>query len=299
MKAKFPHTVWIWPRNELHGAIYGGHEEIEKFFNELYSPFRCLYFSRGRVATTAILDAIGAKRNDLVFIQPFSSYCVQSAVSRISTPLTIHPEESKYQIVYHNFGRKEVVDQAIYNNVIIEDSVDSLVICSQKEEIFPNNGNYAIFSLSKLFHLPFGSIVVCRTNEAYEKLKESPIRNTQSGFLDLITNPLFTDEILYRNPLAVSTTFTDSVYDIINTMFDKAKSRINSNVNNLSKIIGRNFEVTNRLPSNIFSREVIPQYLYEKYNIEERNRHIYDYVKQKSISVNMFPVHLDIIIENE
>ena len=291
--------VWIWPKNELHGAIYGDYEGVEYFFNELYSPFRCLYFSRGRVATTAILDAIGAKRNDLVFMQPFSSYCVQSAVSKIATPLTIHPEESKYQIVYHNFGRKENVDQQVYKNVVIEDSVDSLVINNQEEELFPNNGSYAVFSLSKLLHLPFGSIVVCRTTEAYEVLKNSSVRNIQKGHLDMINDSLFVDELLYANPLAVSSSLVNDAYNYIKSMYNETKNRIIANVDNISKIIGKSFNVSNRLPSNIFLTEAIPEYLYDKYNVEIKDRHIYDYDIQKSISVNMFPVHVDIKIGNE
>lgn len=175
-------SVWIWPRTQMTESSPNGYGFVEDFFNQYYSPFKTLYFSRGRVAITAILEAIGASRNDLVFIQPFSSYCVQSAVSRVATPLTIHPEESKYQIVYHNFGKKALADETKFRNVVIEDSVDSIITCNDEAELFPNGGDYAVFSLAKLFHVPFGSIVVCRTTDACERLKHTPFRQlTASG----------------------------------------------------------------------------------------------------------------------
>jgi len=179
-------------------AIPDSYKGLEEFFNSFYTPFKTLYFSRGRVAITAILESIGASRNDLVFIQPYSSYCVQSAISKVSTPLTIHPEESKYQIVYHNFGKKAIADRSIFKNVIIEDSVDSLVISNEEWELFPNGGDYAIFSLSKLLHLPFGSIVVCRTDKAYSKLKNSDLRKQEGGDYELIKKQAYTDIILYN-----------------------------------------------------------------------------------------------------
>lgn len=230
--------TWLWPRNPMAGAAADGHEEIESFFGGLYAPYKVLYFSRGRVAITAILDAIGATRNHLVFIQPYSSYCVQSAVSKVATPLTIHPEESDFQIVYHNFGRKEVVDKAVYRHVVIEDSVDSLVLSNEEDELFPNKGDYAVFSLAKLLRLPFGSVVVCRTEEAYERLKGSKVRENKDGNLDQILNPLFTDGILYHNATAVPQTLSGNICGKLKAMYEETKQTVTSNVMALDALIG-------------------------------------------------------------
>ena len=143
-------SVWIWPRTPMTEATTRDYTFVEDFFNTYYAPFKTLYFSRGRVAITAILEAIGASRNDLVFIPPYSSYCEQSAISRVATPLTVHPKESKYQIVYHNFGKKALADKSLFKHVIIEDSVDSVVTCNKEEELFPNGADYAVFSLAKM-----------------------------------------------------------------------------------------------------------------------------------------------------
>ncbi len=287
-------SVWIWPRTEMSVASSHGYKFVEDFFDKYYAPFKTLYFCRGRVAITAILDTIGASRNDLVFIQPFSSYCVQSAVSRVATPLTIHPEESKYQIVYHNFGKKSIADKAFYKNVVIEDSVDSLITSNEEEELFPNEGDYAVFSLAKLIHVPFGSIVVCRTNKAYERLKQSPVRQlATSGGGDFLTRKDFTDCVLQNNSTMISGVLTPETLEV---MINETINSIQHNLESISQLTGVNYTEKKRLPSNVFSTKPFPVDLYEKYNVEIRERHIYDYENGKCLDVSMFPVHVDITL---
>lgn len=287
-------SVWIWPRTQISEASSNGYKFVEEFFDRYYAPFKTLYFCRGRVAITAILDAIGASRNDLVFIQPFSSYCVQSAVSRVATPLTIHPEESKYQIVYHNFGKKSIADKTFFKNVVIEDSVDSLITSNEEEELFPNEGDYAIFSLAKLIHVPFGSIVVCRTNEAYERLKQNPVRQLLTSWGgNFLTRQEFTDCVLLNNSTMISGVLTPETLD---AMFNETINSIQHNVEAISQLTGVNYTDTKRLPSNVFSVRPFPVDLYEKYNVEIRERHIYDYESRKCLNVSMFPVHVDITL---
>lgn len=277
------------------GFSPNGYGFVEDFFNHYYAPFKTLYFSRGRVAITAILEAIGASRNDLVFIQPFSSYCVQSAVSRVATPLTIHPEESKYQIVYHNFGKKALADETKFKNVVIEDSVDSIITCNDEEELFPNGGDYAVFSLAKLIHVPFGSIVVCRTTDAYERLKYTPFRQlTTSGGGILTDAPVYADAVLANNPTMISSAMKP---ETIKDMFDNAIKRIQQNLRTISDLLGFDYTNESRLPSNVFSIDGFPVEMYNKYNIEVQERHIYDYENGKCMNVHMFPVHVDINIE--
>lgn len=284
-------SVWIWPRTQMSEASSNGYKFVEEFFDRYYAPFRTLYFCRGRVAITAILEAVGASRNDLVFIQPFSSYCVQSAVSRVATPLTIHPEESKYQIVYHNFGKKAVADKTIFKKIIIEDSVDSLITSNDEEELFPNGGDYSVFSLAKLIHVPFGSIVVCRTDEAYERLKSTPIRQLTSFGEQFIVKQEYTDCVLLNNSTMISSVLNA---DVLKTMFEETITAIQHNVKAISEFTGVDFTNSKRLPSNVFSSKNFPADLYEKYNVEVKERHIYNYEDRKCLNVHMFPVHVDI-----
>ena len=286
--------VWIWPQTQMTESSPNGHAFVEDFFNQYYAPFKTLYFSRGRVAITAILESVEASRNDLVFIQPFSSYCVQSAVSRVATPLTIHPEESKYQIVYHNFGKKAKADKAVFKNVIIEDAVDSVVTCNDEEELFPNGADYAVFSLAKLIHVPFGSVVVCRTDEAYRRLKDTPIRQSVITGGILVKDNVLADCILANNATMISTALKP---DTLKVMFDSTIQRIQQNLRSISDLLGVDYTNKHRLPSNVFSTERFPAGMYGKYNIEVMERHVYDYENKKCMNVHMFPVHVDIKIE--
>ena len=65
-----------------------------------------------------------------------------------------------------------MVNKNLYRNILIEDSVDSLVCTNDEEELFPNGGRFAVFSLSKLFRIPYGAICVCHNADDYEVLKE-------------------------------------------------------------------------------------------------------------------------------
>lgn len=288
-------SVWIWPHTEMTEAYTEEFGFIEDFFDRYYAPFKTLYFSRGRVAITAILEAVGASRNDLVFTQPYSSYCVQSAISRVATPLTIHPEESKYQIVYHNFGKKALVDKALFKNVIIEDSVDSVITCNSEEELFPNGGDYAVFSLAKMIHVPFGSIVVCRTEAAYERLKNTPMRQISTNCKELMLDePVYVDSFLANNPKVVSSALTA---ETLPRMFKQTVETIWHNVEAICALTGVDYTNPNRLPSNVFSEKAFSEKLYNRYKVEVRERNVYDYEKGVCKQVHLFPVHADIWIE--
>lgn len=288
-------SIWIWPHTEMTEAYTEEFGFVEDFFGSYYAPFKTLYFSRGRVAITAILEAVGASRNDLVFTQPYSSYCVQSAISRVATPLTIHPEESKFQIVYHNFGKKALANKALFKNVIIEDSVDSVITCNSEEELFPNGGDYAVFSLAKMIHVSFGSIVVCRTDAAYERLKNTPMRqiSTKSKEL-LIDEPVYVDSFLANNPQVVSSALTA---ESLPKKFEQTIQTIRHNVEAISALTCVDYANPNRLPSNVFSEKAFSEELYNRYNVEVRERNVYDYAKGVCKQVHLFPVHADITIE--
>lgn len=292
-------SVWIWPHTEMTEAYTEEFGFVEDFFNRYYAPYKTLYFSRGRVAITAILEAIGASRNDLVFIPPYSSYCVQSAISRVATPLTIHPEESKYQVVYHNFGKKALADKALFQNVIIEDSVDSVVTSNSEEELFPNGGDYAVFSLAKMIHVPFGSIVVCRTEDAYELLKNTPMRQISTNRKELLVDdPVYVDSFLAYNPKVVSSALTA---ESLPQMFSKTIQTIQHNIKAIDRRINKwGGRMPSRLPSNICSREKIIDKLsdlYAPYNTEIKERHVFDYKNCLCENVHILPIHVDIYLE--
>ena len=268
------------------------YEGFEQFFNELYAPFKCVYFSRGRVALTNCIKLAKGERINQVFVQPYSSHCVLSAVSKVSTPLTIHPEESDFQIIYHSFGNKIIVDKKKYNNILIEDSVDSTIVTNNEDELFPNGGRFTIFSLSKIFRIPFGGIVVCHKQVDYDNLCQ--LRNESNKFTQtenlLITNTLFSDTVI-DNQSKLTVSGWD--YNKVKNEFYTVKEIIENNIEFVNKKLG--LQVINnkeRLPSNlIFENSSMVQKMYEEVLVEVKERHIYDYNAQKNKNVCLFPVH--------
>ena len=172
--------------------------------------------------------------------------------------------------------------------------MDSVVTCNKEEELFPNCGDYAVFSLAKMIHVPFGSIVVCRTDEAYERLKHTPMRSMSTAkWSDAINEPAFMDSVLAHNATVISDALTP---ETLQPMFEQAIQTIRQNVKAISELIGVDYTNPDRLPSNVFSTNAFPEALYERYNIEVRGRHVYDYQKCECLSVHLFPVHVDIQI---
>lgn len=85
--------------------------------------------------------------------------------------------------------------------------------------------------------------------------------------------------------------------DTLAVLFNDAINAIQQNVKSISLLTGIDYTDSKRLPSNIFSENAFPMDLYEKYNVEVRERHIYNYESGTCININMFPVHIDITIQ--
>lgn len=287
-------SVWIWPHNRMTNKVSYDFAGFEKFFNELYKPYKCLYFSRGRVAIAKCLSFVGGGRSNLVFVQPYSSHCVLSAVSKVCTPVTIHPKESDYQIIYHNFGHKNIVDRNVYKNILIEDSVDSLITTNDENELFPNDGRFAVLSLSKLFRIPFGAICVCHNGIDYDVLRE--LRNQSHMFNNdenhLIETSPFSDVIIdNQSKLVVNGWNYEKVKNEFAAVYDTIKSNINLVNNRLKYTI---FDIKeNRFPSNlIFKNFNDVKRLYDEVSVEVKERHIYNYNIEKSENIYLYPVHI-------
>lgn len=77
--------------------------------------------------------------------------------------------------------------------------MDSLVCTNDEEELFPNGGRFAVFSLSKLFRIPYGAICVCHNADDYEVLKEARDNTERFCFeKELLKNASFADVIIEK-----------------------------------------------------------------------------------------------------
>lgn len=80
-------------------------------------------------------------------------------------------------------------------------------------------------------------------------------------------------------------------------MFNNTIQIIQQNLVSISTLLGVDYTNKNRLPSNVFSTDGFPTDLYDKYHVEVKERHIYDYEFGRCMNVHMFPVHVGINIE--
>ena len=295
-------NIWMWPQKAINSDTVCDSKEtlanIEQFFSSLYSPFKVLYFSRARLALTAISAAEGLSRPQLTYVQPFSSHCVLSAISPLSTPTTTALEQSHQQVVFHQWGEKTKVNAAQFSNVLIEDAVDSIISTNDVHELFPNHAPYCLFSLPKVCQTAIGAIVVCKNDESYIKL--SAAREQQHApvpkQMHLINEPALQEAILASNPL-----LTPKVDDI-SLDFNQSEALVRQNLSEMSARFKTSTVSSylvdpeaQRLPSNIaIPIEVLSeQALYDQvpFEVQEKQRTRFNYQSLACERVWLLPCH--------
>lgn len=289
----------LWPSNNINNfKILKTGDKIEEFFNDYFKPFKVSYVSKARVAIKLLLEYEQIGRDKNIFIQPYSSHCVFDSVGRYACPNTIDTYKSDYDIVYHQWGHKEVINNKLRSNILIEDSVDSLFIDISKKSLFPNNGKYVVISLAKIMSVPFGGLVIFKDNTDKKKFDE---------LLD--TYPKITSEYIdlkykYQNlQTTIDYNFPTSSFEVenIEDLLNSSKERIYDNFKVLANVLKIDdlFDLSERLPSNLFFKKDIN--IYNKVNINGdilyKNRNYYNYNKQKSIGIDLLPIHNDVILE--
>lgn len=301
--------VWMWPQTDINSSSVSQNidllAEIEAYFSTLYAPYKVVYFSRARVALVAISTVCELSRPQLTFVQPFSSHCVLSAVAYQSTPTTIFPQQSNQQVIYHQWGEKIQVDPQTYQNVLIEDAVDSLILSNEHSELFPNNAPFCVISLPKIMPVSIGSIVVCQKEGDYQKLiKQRAAMEQDIGDVMLTMNiPAFKEPILQVTPTLVP------VLDKgIATLIADASIKIQSNIASVDSMLTQlglplensanaidSVSLTKRLPSNIAisTAKISEQSLYSQvpFNVIEQQRTYFNYQQQNCEKVWLLPCH--------
>lgn len=293
--------VWIWPKTDISDFnIFWDNEFIEEFFEALYLPYKVVYVSRGRVALSLIQKLEDVKRNSLIFVQPYSPHCVLSAIAELATPNTTNSECCNSHIIYHQLGHKTVVDKIKYRNVIIEDSVDSIILTNLKEELFPNNGKYTIISLSKIMKLPFGAIVICQNSAdalQLKSLRDSFKKDSKIDLEQIYSNPIFTDAVLAAFPQLSPISDKNG----LKNLFLDAKEKVQNNIVKIKEIFPdleinlENFK--NRLPCSLFFNNLstnTQKNLSAMVEIEAAKRHYFNYNTGEIEVKNLIPVHVDL-----
>lgn len=155
----------IWKKHRLNFAArycFSSASEIELFFKSKYPSTFPVLFPSARSAINSILKYKKCSRGDKVWLAPYTGHCLLNTVSITSTP-SDDLYNSKLVIINHQFGYEN-----LYTNLtpdIIEDSVDSIV--EDESALFPNNGEFEVFSLPKIFGSMYGGILLSKNKESY------------------------------------------------------------------------------------------------------------------------------------
>ena len=173
----------FWPNRQKKIKFYFNKkkiDDVENFIKNKFINSYPLYFSSGRSAIVSCLKSFDLKRESIVGFSPYSNACIFRTLGNISTPVALNKKEDFDACLIHNqWGYLQKFDTNCEN--IIEDSIDSLILNSKT--LFQNNGKYEIFSLSKIFGLPFGAIVFCKNEELLLNLKQ--IRDNQKRYSNM------------------------------------------------------------------------------------------------------------------
>ena len=168
-----------WP-NPLKGnrsSNFFSQSEIEFFFKEIFKKDVILVPS-GRAALSIILNFYNISRKDKVYAPLWTSHCVWDVITRIANPSTVLNEDNDVVIAVHKWGEVEKIDkQEIKKSIIIEDSVDSII--EDNCSLFPNDGQFEIFSLPKIIGSFTGGLIVVKNTEDYIKIKSTISENLE------------------------------------------------------------------------------------------------------------------------
>ncbi len=146
-------------------------QKIEEFFSELFG-YRTMLFPSGRNAIHALMIAKEIARSDRVYIPNFSSNCLYSIFGRLASVSTDYKEQ-RIVLVNHKWGTINHTSADSKTSIIIEDSCDSILI--DRSSLFPNGGNFQIFSLPKIIGGISGGLIVFRNPN--DNTIETLIRN--------------------------------------------------------------------------------------------------------------------------
>jgi len=158
----------LWPKPKIsifRSAHYSDAERVVS--NRWRSNSYPVLVSSARLGLALILRAKGLGRCDNVDIYPLISPCVSKTISSVSMINNRFPKSNNdWKIIYHQYG---FIQKTKYSHKLIEDAVDSL--CMPDAKIFPNGGEFEVWSLPKIISSFSGAIIWCKSEDDASKIK--------------------------------------------------------------------------------------------------------------------------------
>ncbi len=135
-------------------------KKIENFFTNKLGH-QAKLFPSGRAAIATILRFLKINRSSEVYTDKWSSHCLFNTIGAYSN-INTEIYNPNLVICIHKWGKVKNI-KIKKNFKIIEDSVDSIII--DKKKLFPNNGEFEIFSLPKIIGSISGGLVVSKNKK--------------------------------------------------------------------------------------------------------------------------------------
>jgi len=185
-------TCYQWPIPKISAAFKDEYNKfdnlipkidiIESYFEGLFAN-NVVLMPSGRACISAILKINKVSRADIVWAPKWSSHCVWNNITYFATPTINFKDTPKVYLNVHKWGhihrlKSECFDKNV--DILIEDSVDSLIV--NKNALLPNDGNYEVFSLTKIIGSYSGGLLLCKNKKDYVKAKELQYKNMRLGF---------------------------------------------------------------------------------------------------------------------
>lgn len=292
--------ITYWTKNILsfNLSLYTT-KKIEKYIQSIYPQTYPVLFPSARSIMYFMCLYKGFSRHQFVFLPPYSSHCVLSAIARRATP-TVNPSHAIASFCYYQWGLK--FDFSVHQN-IIKDRADSFI--TPQYSFFEDHCEFEFISCPKVLNTSRGAILFCKNKIDAENIKEL-IRNQPNipTTMYLIKKlkkyvPFF--ETIYSSLEETATRL--SIFDIF---------EISSAFKNFSKILKIRFDnfylVSNHFKGNYFENGILPtavplpsteiniQVLKDHGVSTEQRMILVDSLNYKFEKVLPLPVHQDVSI---
>jgi putative PLP-dependent aminotransferase (TIGR04422 family) len=174
-------------------------DAVERAIGEMFAVAPPVLFSSGRAGLSALIELVGLRRADEVWVPAYSSHCVLEAISRGATPTRAAGNAARAQaaLLYHQWGYRRSLGMPL-TGPVIDDCVDSFF--SPGISPFRGDQSYALWSLSKILGTWAGGAVFVREPGQASALRE--LRERRRGRVEVqavhrlkaFTNPLLYDQ---------------------------------------------------------------------------------------------------------
>ena len=157
--------LWTKPHikiNKINLSNNTAHHDIEASLKNKFSTNKePVLISSARVGIIIALLVSKIKKDELIEVFPYSSFCVNNAIRKVANPIcAIKNNNSSKKIIYHFWGN---ISQTKVKNILLEDAVDTFCIPGVK--ICEFGGKFELWSLSKILGTIGGGVLWCSNKE--------------------------------------------------------------------------------------------------------------------------------------